>query len=174
MSDFDTAWNLVKQRDMGPRGYEQMMDPLASYIDPEEGIYLPESGFRMPTRPEMQLSDMDINSMLMRNRERGYGPHQMQMDVPAIGELMAQNKKLVSDAVMMRAEIQQLRQILDSLMAGGGIRGMGGEYMTEGALANKGGRLDFLEGEGTLDMLREMYGMPDQIQDQEYKQMMGY
>tara|TARA_R100001509_G_scaffold118115_1_gene72616 strand:+ start:52 stop:576 length:525 start_codon:yes stop_codon:yes gene_type:complete len=173
MSDvFSPAWNLVK-RDMGPRGYEQMMDPLGSYIDPDEGIYLPDSGFRMPTRPPMQISDMDINSMLMRNRDRGYGPHQMQMDLPAIGELMAQNKKLVSDAVMMRAEIQQLRQILDGLMAGGGVRGMGGSYMTPGALEDEGGRMDFMEGEGIYDMLREMYNMPDEIQDQEYRQMLG-
>ena len=169
MSDFDTAWNLVKQRDMGPRGYEQMMDPLSSYMDPSEGIYLPESGFRMPTRPEMKFNDMDMARM---------GGRPPLPDTAPVSDgyrrLMAQNQKLVSDIVMLRGEVIQLRQILDGLMAGGGVRGMGGEYMTEGAMADEGGRMDFLEGEGIYDMLREMYGMPEDIQDQEYKQMMGY
>ena len=165
MSDFDAAWNLVKQRDMGPRGYEQMFDPLGSYIDPDEGIYLPESGFRMPTRPPMQLSPMDMARLA--GRDTGLG------GMPDTEQLMAENRKLISDAAMMQAEIQQLRQILDGLMAGGGVRGMGGSYMTPGALEDEGGRMDFMEGEGIYDMLREMYGMPDEIQDSEYRQMMG-
>jgi hypothetical protein len=169
MSDFDTAWNLVKQRDMGPRGYEQMMDPLSSYMDPSEGIYLPESGFRMPTRPEMKFNDMDMARMVGRPPLPDTAPVS-----DGYRRLMAQNQKLVSDIVMLRGEVIQLRQILDGLMAGGGVRGMGGEYMTEGAMADEGGRMDFLEGEGIYDMLREMYGMPEDIQDQEYKQMMGY
>ena len=160
MSDvFSPAWNLIK-RDMGPRGYEQMFDPLGSYIDPDEGIYQSESGFRMPTRPPMQLSPMDMTRLVGR---RG---------MPDPEQLMAENRKLISDVVMMQAEIQQLRQIVDGLMAGGGVRGMGGEYMTEGALADEGGRMDFLEGEGIYDMLREMYGMPEEIQDQEYRRML--
>ena len=162
MSDvFSPAWNLVK-RDMGTRGYEQVMDPLGSYLDPDDGIYQPESGFRMPVRPEMKLSPMDMARLVGR---RG-------SPMPDTEQLMAENKKLISDAVMMQAEIQQLRQIVDGLMAGGGVRGMGGSYMTEGAMADEGGRMDFLEGEGIYDMLREMYGMPEELQDEDYRRML--
>ena len=164
MSDvFGPAWNLVK-RDMGDRGYQQIMDPLGSYLDPDDGIYQPESGFRMPVRPEMKLSPMDMTRLI--GRDTGLG------GMPQTHQLMAENKKLISDLVMMQAEVQQLRQILDGLMAGGGVRGMGGSYMTEGAMADEGGRMDFMEGEGIYDMLREMYGMPDQIQDEEYRRML--
>jgi len=152
MSDFDTAWNLVKapskekMREMmaaqmeANRGYTPVMDPIMSYMDDpyrQMDPADPMTGFRVPpsaVTPAM-MSRTDVTSR----------------------ELFEENE-------MLRAKVQELEAMLDGAMASGAIMGVGG-HMTDDAMADTGSRLDYMENEGIIDAILRRYAMMDPEMD---------
>tara|TARA_Y100001973_G_scaffold88172_1_gene133008 strand:+ start:916 stop:1392 length:477 start_codon:yes stop_codon:yes gene_type:complete len=154
MSDFDTAWNLVKapseetMREMmaaqmeANRGYSPVMDPIMSYMDDpyrQMDPADPMTGFRVPP-------SVVTPAMMMRNY----------VDVSS-SELIKENE-------MLRAKVQELEAMLDGAMASGAIMGVGG-HMTADAMADTGSRLDYMESEGIIDAILRRYAMMDPEMD---------
>ena len=152
MSDFDTAWNLVKapseekMREMmaaqmeANRGYSHLYDPIMSFMDDpyrQMDPADPMTGFRVPpsaVTPAMMLRD-DVSSR----------------------QLMEENQ-------MLREKVMDLEHMLDGAMASGAIMGVGG-HMTDDAMADTGSRLDYMESEGIIDAIMRRYEMMDPEMD---------
>ena len=153
MSNFDTAWNLVKAisddrlREMmaaqieANRGYRPRYDSPMSYMGDDPYLPLdpadPSTGFRVPpsaVTPAMMMRD-DVSS----------------------SELMEENE-------MLRAKVQELERMLDGAMASGAILGVGG-HLTDDAYADTGTRLNYMESEGIIDAIMRRYAMMDPEMD---------
>ena len=153
MSNFDTAWNLVKAisddrlREMmaaqieADRGYRPMYDSPMSYMGDDPYLPFdpadPSTGFRVPpsaVTPAMMMRD-DVSS----------------------SELIEENE-------MLRAKVQELERMLDGAMASGAIMGVRG-HLTDAADEDFGTRLDYMESEGIIDAIMRRYAMMDPEMD---------
>ena len=152
MSDFDTAWNLVKapseekMREMmaaqmeANRGYAHLVDPIMSFMDDpyrEMDPADPSTRFRVPPSAVTP-------AMMMRT------------DVSS--------RQLMEENQMLREKVMDLEHMLDGAMASGAIMGVGG-YMTDDAMADTGSRLDYMQNEGIIDAIMRRYAMMDPEMD---------
>jgi hypothetical protein len=141
---FDAGWDIAKNIDP-TRGYGAMYDPLESWLGrppyrtPEEGEF--ETNFAIP-------ASAVTDEMMAGGNMPGQGKPNMWVEA-----LMRENE-------MLKNKVLELEFMLDGLMAGGGVLGVGG-HMTDDAFADQGGRQDFLESEGVIDAIMRRYNMLD-------------